>query len=121
LDTLLDGYNVVPEDKGIFLETTYRMHPLICQPISEMIYDEKLYSANGTEKQIITVPKPNYIQKFCGILTINVDHENNRHSSIEEVKTIEALISELKTGQFTNKKGEHAQITNNDIMIVAPY
>ena len=121
LDTLLNGYNVVPDDRGIFLEMTYRMHSLVCTPISEMIYDGKLHSATGTEQQKVTISSPSLIQKPHGILVIEVEHENNRHSSLEEMQTIETLISELKTGTFTNKNGEDLPVTNNDIMIIAPY
>jgi uncharacterized protein len=121
LDTLLNGYNVVPDDRGIFLEMTYRMHSSVCTPISEMIYDGKLHSATGTEQQKVTISSPSLIQKPHGILVIEVEHENNRHSSLEEMQTIETLISELKTGTFTNKNGEDSPVTNNDIMIIAPY
>lgn len=121
LETLLNGYNVVPEDRGIFLETTYRMHPSVCQPVSKMIYDGKLYSASGTENQKVILPNPMLIQKPHGVLTINVEHENNRQSSLEEVQIIEQLLSELKTGSFTNKSGQIVPITNNEILIIAPY
>ena len=121
LDFLLDGKSVVSDDQGVFLELTYRMHPLVCKPLSEVVYDGKLHSAPGNERQCITVPDPRLITKARGIMMLAVEHDGNRQSSSEEADAIEALIGEIKTGTFTDKHGNMSYISDNDILVVSPY
>jgi superfamily I DNA and/or RNA helicase len=42
LDYLLNGIATIPPERGIFLGTTWRMHPDVCQFISEAVYDGRL-------------------------------------------------------------------------------
>ena len=42
LDYLLEGKDTIPEDKGIFLNKTYRLHPNINSFISENFYEGRL-------------------------------------------------------------------------------
>jgi uncharacterized protein len=121
LEFMLNGYHVVPEDRGIFLETTYRMHPDVCKPISETVYEGKLHADCNNIHQRISIPFGKLITKHNGILTIDVHHEGNRQSSREEVDLIKDLINELETGTYCDKNGNEHSIIADDIMIVAPY
>ena len=42
LDYLLRGAQVVPPEQGVFLPTTYRMHPRLCSLVSELSYESCL-------------------------------------------------------------------------------
>ena len=121
LQFLLQEHAVIPEDKGIFLERTYRMHQDICKPLSEIVYEGKLQAdvANGNQK--IEISSPLLVTKQKGILPIFVDHIGNTQSSEEEVKKIKEIIFELKTGFFINKDNISEPITNKSILIIAPY
>ena len=121
LEFMLKDHSVIPDDKGIFLERTYRMHPAVCQPLSDVVYEGKLQAAAGNEKQAIHINEPHLVSQQSGILPIRVKHEGNTQSSEEEVTIIMELITELKTGTFTNKEGERKPITDEDILIIAPY
>lgn len=121
LEFMLKGHAVIPDDQGVFLERTYRMHPKVCLPLSEIVYEGKLTSDKQTEIQSINIEKPNLISKANGILPITVQHEGNTQSSEEEAIKVQQLIDELKTGSFTNNKGNVSPITDEDILIVAPY
>ena len=121
LEFMLKGHAVIPEDKGIFLERTYRMHPAVCQPLSEMVYEGKLTADKANQNQAINIESPKYISQQNGILSIPVNHEGNTQSSEEELAIVQLLIDELLTGTFTNKQGEQRPITDQDILIVAPY
>lgn len=121
LEYLLDGHSVIPKDKGIFLERTYRMHPDVCSPLSEVVYEGKLTAAEGNEKQRIEIINPRRITKSQGILVVNVKHDGNQQSSEEEAQVVAELVKELKTGFFHSKTGESSQITDQDILIVSPY
>lgn len=121
LEFMLKGHAVIPDDQGVFLERTYRMHPDVCQPLSEIVYEGKLKSDKQTEIQSVSIQEPDLIIKKTGILPIAVIHDGNTQSSEEEVIIVQQLIDELKTGTFTNNKGETTPITDDDILIVAPY
>ncbi|MDF1690446.1 MAG: TM0106 family RecB-like putative nuclease [Cycloclasticus sp.] len=121
LEFMLKGHSVISEDQGVFLERTYRMHPDVCKPLSEIVYEGRLTSDKQTESQSINIDNPKYITQSTGILSVPVKHQFNTQSSEEEVKKVQQLIDELKTGSFTNNKGENRVITDDDILIVAPY
>src|SRR5262245_17693277 len=38
-DPMLAGHQTVPEDRGLFLEETWRLHPTICAFTSELFYE----------------------------------------------------------------------------------
>jgi uncharacterized protein len=123
---MLKGHAVIPEDQGVFLERTYRMHPNVCKPLSEIVYEGKLTSDKKTERQSINsdrlnIDMPNLITKPYGILPITVNHQGNTQSSEEEAIKIQQLIDELKTGTFTNNKGEVSPISDDNILVIAPY
>jgi superfamily I DNA and/or RNA helicase len=103
------------------MAVTYRMHPDVCAPLSEIVYEGKLQADADNSKQTITLPKPSLISKAHGILSVSVQHEGNSQSSVEEVQLVQQLIAELKTGTFTNKDGQQNPITDADILVIAPY
>jgi uncharacterized protein len=121
LEFMLKDHAVIPEDKGIFLERTYRMHQDVCQPLSEIVYEGKLQADDDNRHQAIVIQSPTLITKQNGILPIMVKHSGNTQSSEEEVEQIKAIIAELKTGQFINKEQQAETITDKSILIVAPY
>jgi predicted RecB family nuclease len=121
LEFMLKNHAVIPEDTGIFLERTYRMHPAICQPLSDVMYEGKLQADAANKNQAITIDQPKRITQENGILSVTVQHECNSQSSEEEVIVVQQLIDELKTGSFTNKDGHSRRITDKDILVVAPY
>lgn len=76
LDYLLHHTPTIPENRGIFLGMTYRMHSKINEFISEAIYESKLESAPGNDKRYIKVPA-NYqgiLNLEAGIITVPVEH-----------------------------------------------
>jgi predicted RecB family nuclease len=121
LEFMLQDQAVIPPEKGIFLERTYRMHPQVCQPLSEIIYEGKLQADEDNAHQTIQIKAPKRITQAHGILPIFVNHSGNTQSSQEEVEEIKAIIAELKTGHFINKAQQTEPITNQSILIVAPY
>jgi len=121
LEFMLKGHAVIPEEKGIFLERTYRMHPEVCEPLSEIVYEGKLKADLANGNQVITVKQPKLVTRGRGILSIKAQHEGNVQSSEEEVILVQQLIDELKTATFTNKDGQQRNILDEDILIVAPY
>ncbi len=50
---VLDGAETMPDNKGLFLENTWRLHPTICEFTSEQYYDGRLESQAGLELQAV--------------------------------------------------------------------
>lgn len=123
LDYLLHESPTISEEMGVFLGTTYRMHPAVNDFISKNIYENKLTSHPSTEKRILKVPK-NYhgnLKKEAGIIFIPVHHEGNTQASEEEVVEIKKLTHELLTRRLTTDNNTERQLTWDDILFVAPY
>jgi uncharacterized protein len=118
LEHLLRDAATVAEDRGIFQERTYRMHPAVCSYISELAYDGRLRSADGCERQVIVSGG----LKGAGIRYIPVPHQDNAQASPEEAEVIRREVELLLAGgTFTNMKGETRPLTAADILVVAPY
>ena len=134
-----DRNTTISEDKGVFLPLSYRMHPSICQFISDHFYNGKLTYHPTTARQKILLPNSlretalpvnTKIQPLfhctsglpeSGLHFIPVEHSGNVHSSKEEARVIAYLYKELLKAKWINRKGDTAPITSKDILIVAPY
>lgn len=123
LDYLLHTTPTIPENMGVFLGTTYRMHSAVNQFISDAIYEGKLDSAPENDKQYILIPEgyEGPLSKEAGIITIPVQHEGNTQASDEEVEQIVLLTKQLLGRTFHDKKGTSRPVTLSDILYVAPY
>lgn len=123
LDYLLHETPTIPENMGIFLGTSFRMHSAITQFISDAIYEGKLVADSNNDRQIIKIPNDysGIIKKEAGIIFVPVAHEGNTQASDEEVNEINKLTNELLGRTFINKMGEQKLISWSDILFVAPY
>ena len=116
LEYLLQGKATIPPDLGIFLPLTYRMHPDICQLVSEQVYGGQLKSADTTKKHVISPPR-HVLKKNAGIYFLPVEHEGNTQGSEEEVEAI-ATLAECFIGlPLWSRKA----ITWADMLFMAPY
>jgi len=55
LEYLLEGRATVPEDRGILLKETRRLHPTLCAFISEAIYDGRLEAHPSTRERYLAI------------------------------------------------------------------
>ncbi|MCS3557401.1 MULTISPECIES: TM0106 family RecB-like putative nuclease [unclassified Sphingobacterium] len=120
LEHLLEGEKTISEDKGLFLETTWRMHPEICDFDSEMFYESRLQSKQELKNQSI---KGNTEFIGAGLFYKAVPHEGNTNSSLEEVTCIKNIVEELTKGDvyWTDKNSEDHVLENKHIKIITPY
>jgi len=123
LDYLLQDNPTVPPEMGIFLDTSYRMHPQLCTTISEAFYEGRLTSAAGRERRIVRVPADaRRVTREAGILFLAVEHDGNSQSSVEEVDAIEQVVDELIGRERCGLDGKpEGTIGPEDILVVAPY
>lgn len=118
LDHLLAGAATIDRKKGLFLDRTRRLHPDICAFISEVVYEGRLQSVDGCERQRVG-DGPGLAGS--GLRWVPVDHDNNRTSSPEEVAALATNYVSLLGRSWTDDKGRERGISVEDILVVAPY
>jgi uncharacterized protein len=118
LGLVLDGADTLPEGRGLFLETTWRMHPDVCGFISQASYDGRLYSEAGCANQRVDAPG---LVSGTGLLYQPASHWGNRTSSPEEAEMVAGLVADLRLGSFTDRDGRRRQLSLADILVVAPF
>jgi predicted RecB family nuclease len=122
LDYLLNGRATIPPDFGLFLDTTWRMHPSICTFISEAVYDGRLQAHPDNQNQSLSSVRddpqnlPNH-----GIVRLNVHHTGNTQGADEEVELIDGLVQRLIGRTFTDRENKTRTIDWDDVLLVAPY
>lgn len=112
---------VVPEDVGLFLGTSRRMHPDVCRFISESIYEGRLDSHADCARQAIAVPEPVGPAMSRGIVFLPVEHEGNIQASEEEVQQAVEVLKQLLGLPYTDKHGATRALELEDFLFVAPY
>jgi uncharacterized protein len=119
-DHILHGRATIAPEEGLFLGETYRLHPDVCDFISELFYEGRLKPRPENEKQRINTEG---LLDGTGLRFVPVLHSGNQNESEEEVERISDLISGLlsKRSAWTNKHDETRELTLADILIVAPY
>ncbi len=113
LEHLLGDAPTIPEDRGLFLEHTYRMHPDVCRFVSDAFYESRLESAPGCDRQST--------EDGVGLRFVGVEHEGNRRSSFEEADAIRDEVRRLVGREWTNASGVTRPLLVQDILVVAPY
>ena len=122
LDYLLDGEATIAPERGVFLATTYRMHPDVCQFISDAIYDSRLQSDISTFKRALVLnTKAHPALKPTGIRYLPVEHDGCSQRSEEEAALVLELVINLLTQRYLDGTGKSHPFTLNDILVVAPY
>jgi predicted RecB family nuclease len=120
LDHILDGRKTVPEDRGLFLEETWRLHPTICAFTSELFYEGRLRPRPGLELQETRSTGPLH---GSGLRYRPVIHSGNQSSSPEEAEAVRSLVNDVLASDPTwiNREGREARLVLSDILIIAPY
>ena len=125
LEHVLGGAATMPPDRGLFLPTTWRLHPAICAFTSEVFYEGKLEPKPGLERQRLTGTGA---FDGAGLWWVPVDHDGNQNVSMEEVAAVERIVKILlgKVGQgfspaWTDEDGTSRPLLPTDLLVVAPY
>lgn len=122
LEYLLSGLATIPPERGIFLRTTWRMHPDVCQFISDAVYDGRLMAEPGNAMQgLVLGGEVHPALKATGISYVPVNHEGCSQRSQEEATLVSELVESLLKQCYRCKNGDIRPLTLNDILVVAPY
>ncbi|GAC1558758.1 MAG: hypothetical protein NVS2B5_21650 [Beijerinckiaceae bacterium] len=121
LEYLLEDRATVPEDRGILLNETRRLHPALCAFISEAIYDGRLEAHPITaQRRLMLRPGASAPLRPAGLSFVPVAHDGCTQSSRAEADAIVRLVTELQTHMIL-RDGKEWPITLEDILVVAPY
>lgn len=121
LEYLLQDRATVPEDRGILLNITRRLHPKLCAFISDAIYDGRLIADSSTSKRkLVLNGGVHKALKPAGLSFLPVDHDGCTQYSKLEAEVIRGLVTTL-CAQNVECDGKAAPLTLNDILVVAPY
>jgi predicted RecB family nuclease len=118
LGHMLGDAGTLPDDLGVFLDRTHRLHPDICAFISEIVYEGRLQSEPGCERQAVGGEGE---LAGSGLRWRPLDHVGNRVDSLEEADKVNACYRALLGRTFTDKDGAERPLTAADVKIVAPY
>jgi uncharacterized protein len=122
LDYFLEGEATIAPDKGILLDTSWRMHPSICSFISEAVYDGRLKAHEDCgRQQLLLRGAAHPALKRHGISIFEMNHEGCSQSSEEEALATRDLIDALIGTQFVDREGATHTIGLQNILVVAPY
>jgi uncharacterized protein len=119
LEYMLQGRATIPPALGIFLATSYRMHPDVCRLISEAYYDGRLTSDTPTAANSVVVPSGTL--PAHGIAFVPLESDDCSQCSDEEADAIVRLVHDLLGGRVTIKHDAERPMTHDDILIVAPF
>lgn len=118
LEHVLAGRATMPPDRGLFLSTSFRMHPAVCGFVSELAYDGRLESDPSTEKQTVAAGP---IVEGSGLRFIGVESEGNRTRSHEEAERVAEVVHALTGRAYTDERGQQGWLTLDHILVIAPF
>jgi predicted RecB family nuclease len=123
LEYLLGDRATVPPAEGIFLATTWRLHPDICRFISMAVYDGRLEPANDNKNQVLVLgPRTDYrVIAASGLRFVDVIHEGCSQECEEEGRRVRATFDSLLLQSWTDRTGTTRRMEIDDILVVTPY
>ncbi len=117
---LLGGRRTIAEESGLFLDETWRLHPLLCAFTSELFYEGRLHSRAGLENQALGGDTP---FAGSGLFYVPVEHSGCQASSPEEAEAVARIAEGLLTPgvRWTDKDRKVRRLGPGDVLVVAPY
>jgi uncharacterized protein len=114
LEYILGDRATMPQDAGLLLDQTYRMHPDLCRFTSDAFYDGKLHGVDGLDNQQI-------LGEGSGLRIVEVQHQGNTNASPEEASAVARLVGQLAGSTWQDQNGNQRLLGPGDILIVTPY
>ena len=114
LGHLLGAQALIPASHGYLLDTTWRMRPEVCAPVSALQYEGRLHSHPQCLQRTVAGIDP-------GVQLVPVDHHDNRTRSDEEVTAVIALLHRVMGRRWTDVEQPARPLGQGDILVVAPF
>src|ERR1044072_3369304 len=78
----LNAHATMGNERGLFLDETWRLHPDICDFTSEAFYESRLTARNENKNQRLNTEGP---LEGTGLRYVPIAHSKNQNESPEEV------------------------------------
>ena len=115
----------VPEEKGVFIGTTRRMHPDVCGFVSTLFYESRLGSFMGLDLRKIISNHPDSMFIGSGLRHVPVNHLSRRSSSAEEeVEKMRIILKQILDPQYSYQFEDEVgsrPVKAKDVMIITPF
>jgi predicted RecB family nuclease len=119
LEHILGTHATIPNDAGLFLDQTHRMHPRLRSYTSAVFYDGRLEGVEGLERQGLCADQ--LAHPTSGLRVVEVAHEGNTNASSEEAAEVVVLMRDLLACHWTDKGGVAHPMTAQEVLVVTPY
>jgi uncharacterized protein len=113
LEHVMADRETIPEELGLFLEETRRMHPDVCRFVSDAFYESRLRSIEACAERTTS--------DGVGVRWLAIEHQGNRVDSEQEADVVANEIERLVGHTFTEVGRDPRPIDYSDVMVVAPY
>ncbi|WP_151524148.1 TM0106 family RecB-like putative nuclease [Serinicoccus kebangsaanensis] len=116
LGWLMDGEPTLDRSRGYFLGRSYRMHPAVTAPVSELAYAGQLGSAAAASARSLEGVEP-------GLEVVRLEHHGNRTESPEEAEEVVRQVR-AHLGTIWTDPGDPSTprpLRASDVLVVAPY
>ncbi|SDZ09302.1 TM0106 family RecB-like putative nuclease [Herbiconiux ginsengi] len=126
LGWLTDGHDVLPAELGFFLDVSWRMHPAVCEPVSQLSYGGELHAKlPATTDRSLDGIAP-------GLHLHPVAHHGNSTESLEEAERVAEIVRgllgrpwrdpvEADTDADADAGGGSRPLIETDVIVVAAY
>jgi uncharacterized protein len=122
LDYLLNGESTIAPELGIFLKDTWRMHPDVCQFISDAVYDGRLEAEPKNANKRLVLKADAHPALFpTGVKFLPVEHDGCSQRSDVEAQVVKDLFDSLLSQCYEDRDGKSHVMSLENILVVAPY
>ena len=122
LEYLLDGAATITPERGIFLDTTWRMHKDLCGFISDAVYDSRLKAQAMNQNQTLLLDRSAHpCLKATGLSFVPIDHGRVFAEERGGDPADQGHYREPAQTTLPGRNGNEYSLTLQNIMIVAPY
>ena len=117
---VLHGERVMPEQFGLFLDGSWRLHPRISSYTSEIFYEGRLHSYPGRESLDVAGVPP---LSGTGIRFLPVPHSGQSSESPEEAHEVAQLVRDLLSSgpTYRDAEGVAHSLEESDVLLITPY
>ena len=117
----LGNDSIVDDTQGMFLPITRRLHPKICNYISNSFYQSQLEAHQDNLNRKVLYKVDGVCKDISGINLLEIEHEGCLQSSEEEQLLIKDKIFDLLDKGLICQNDLIRPIKPSDIIVLAPY
>lgn len=123
LGWVMDGADVIPPEYGYFLARTWRMHPAVAEPVSQLSYRGELAAHPSTALRSIEGVAP-------GLKPVPLRHRGNATQSLEEAAAVVHIVRDLIGRSWSDIRVDDDGVSTpvaarpleqRDVIVVTPY